>query len=255
MKTLILILVACTFGYGQGPVETVELTGTVTAIKYGPAFALGIFELRIENANVRYFMPYDYGKSVSSKIKVGDRISFKTIASLLMPKEMREFVSKNYPESIVGPILEIKIGNEWIPTPTLRTDGGKTVNAANHYVFLEQKILGDYYLDGLRRALIFENGRIAFAWRSTPEQYPMKNTAPGDIISFAGYKSPVKEGYVFPIEGVKDVYSFALLTKIEAPISSFFHQEDFTRIGLVANQKRLSFPSEFARKVESFANV
>jgi hypothetical protein len=150
----------------------------------------------------------------------------------------------------VDQITEVLIDGNWIQTPASK----KTSEMSKAKIFLEQKVESDYFIDGLRKGLIFKDGMISFAGYITPKFNHMESISPGKMVSFMGYESPVKEEFIFPIANVKSVYSFMKLTRLDGKIEAFIHKQNYVRIGAVINGKRLSFPAERARDLEKFAN-
>jgi hypothetical protein len=147
-------------------------------------------------------------------------------------------------------IVEIKIDDDWIQTPPPLQKTGAVREMPNWKVFLEMKVEADYFLDGFRKGLVFDNGLVAYASYVTPRYNSMASITPGKKISFVGYVSPVKEEFLYPIENVKRVYSFIELSKLEGQIESYIYKQNYVRIGLVVDGKRLSFPAERAREIE-----
>ena len=254
MKTLILILASFSLAVGQMNLEEYKVTGTVISINSGYGFALDNVDLKVQQDTWRFVIDPIYGKSVLSKIRLGETISIKVLTNpILKPAVDRKKLVSNSTLLTLGTTCEVKVGNEWIKTPTSQ-NGFLASTSANRFIFLDQKVLSEYHHKGLKKGLVFENGKIAFSKDPIHDRVSMENLSRGNVVSFAGFRSPVMDGYVYPINGVKDVYSFIPLNKIEGPITSFTYKEDFARVGLVVKDKRLTFPSEYALKIESFAN-
>lgn len=257
MKRLtLLFLTIYSISFSQAKFEVLEFSGKVMSLKPGWGFALEIIELQV-GGEPRYFrVDPIYGKSILSKIKVGEDLSLKANVNLTLQENLKktqqEYATWGY--RFMDQITEIQLNHEWIQTPQTprKIYAAKEIPQAK--IFLEQKVEGEYFIDGFRKGLIFKDGMIAFASYVSSKFNYMKSFSPGDKVSFMGYESPVKDEFVFPIQHVKKVYSFIELKKITGKIESFIIKQNFVRIGLVVNGKRLSFPAESARVLEQFSN-
>jgi hypothetical protein len=258
MKTLtVYFLTLSSIVFSQAKFEIQEFTGTVTNIRPGWGFALEIIELKTGN-EIRYFrIDPVYGKSILSKIKIGQTLTLKAKVNLTV----RENYLKGNKQStewgfrFSEQVDEIQLQGQWVQTPM---SPQKKSAAASYYsdciIVLEEKILDDFHLDGLRKGLIFKDGIIAFALYAGPRINSMEAFLPGQKVSFMGFKSSMYDEYLFPIEGIKSVSSFIHLTRLEGKIESHIYKQNFARIGMVVNGKRLSYPSEKAQTIERFAN-
>jgi hypothetical protein len=257
MKTFIFILLAGTFAVAQpkSSFSVKEFTGTVVSIRPGFGFALTGIEMRMGEDIRNFGIGPAYGKSILSKIKVGQTVTLKADVNnysrdqwLKVKKER----GTDFGFILWEGVTEIKMDGVWIPIDL--PERKFSTWATNWSIFLEKKVISDYFLDGQRKGLVFENGLIAFSIFSIPRYRPMADALPGTTVSFIGNQSPVKDEYLFPIDGVKEVYSYVPLTKIEGTIDAFIHKQNFARIGLTLGGKKFSFPTEYATKVERMAN-
>jgi hypothetical protein len=256
MKVLsFLFLMVYSTVFSQAKMEIQEFTGELTSIKPGWGFAIEGLELSI-NGEARYFrIDPIHGKEILTKLQIGKPLSLKANVNITARENYKKLnkSSTAWGFRFTDSVTEIFLDNKWVQTPV---QSRKTLEPPSSYqdfrVILEQKVIGDYYLDGIRKGLIFPNGLIAFA--SYANKSTMSNASPGKRISFIGYETTVKEEYIFPIPNVKKVYSFMELNKHEGRIESFIYKQNFARIGMVINGKRLSFPTEYAKQIETLAN-
>lgn len=241
------------FAFSQAKFEIQEFTGKVKSLRPGWSLALEVIELQVDN-EVRYFrLDPMYGKSVLSKIKEGQTLTLKANINLTL----RENYKKSGRELVTiwgfrfsDQVAAVHLNGEWVETPIQSQKN----SIPGSKVYLEKKIISDFYLDGMRKGLIFKDGLVAFNLYTVPELNSMDALSPGTKVSFIGYESLVREEYLYPVQGVKGVYSFMELKRIEGKIGAFIHKENFVRIGMTVNGKRLSFSSTDARAIEKFAN-
>jgi hypothetical protein len=205
-----------------------------------------------------------YGKLLLSKIKVGDQISVKVNVNVRTRKLYKELNATNKTLSWFinhDPITEIKIGNEWTPIDYSEIKNSKTASSAMEYkVFLDKKIVRKYYSDGVAKGVICENGLVGFNfWLSKFFPAELKETL-DDSLSFIGYKIDRREGYQYPVEEVKEVYSLSQLNRQTARLKSYLYKQNHTCIGvkfetLDGKDLTLSFPSEKAVQVSKFIDA
>ena len=248
------LIFACLLSYSaftQPKFEIIEYTGTVLSVRPGYGFALETIELKTKDDTYFFRIGPEYGQSILSKIKIGQTITLRASVNLKTRETLkllkRKYIGIPYHEQI----LEIKLDNEWIATPVMERKFSRWVTESK--VFLEEKVIGDYFLDGIRKGLILDNGVVSFAIYAGII-HSMDKLSPGNVVSFFGYKSAVNDRYLYPVQGVKEVYEFTPLEKVEGKISAFVHKQNYSRIGLVINKDRFSFPGELAKRIESFAN-
>jgi hypothetical protein len=153
-------------------------------------------------------------------------------------------------------IIEIKIHNEWVPLPEKQ----KGYPSGDYKVFLEKKVIRDYYLNGIRKALIFEEGLVVSHLGSSLNSGPIDFVNVGDVVSFMGYKTGVAEGYKYPVDGVRDVYYFNQLKRENGKAFSYLFKQNSVCIGVKFNlpsgkQLSVSFPTEDAERVKHFLNT
>ncbi|HEU5292668.1 MAG TPA: hypothetical protein VFU05_18595 [Cyclobacteriaceae bacterium] len=253
MKALTsVLLITFSTGFSQAKFEIREFTGKVKSIQPGWGFALEVIELEI-NDEVRYFrLDPIYGQSILSKIEGGQTVSLKANVNI---KFSQSYKKKFEPwmARFTDEITELKMNDQWIQTPAPQQIR-QVKKLPDAKVFLEQKVESDFFVEGLRKALIFKDGMVSFASYIWVSRTPMTKINPGDVISFMGFESPVKESYLFPIQNVKSVYSFVELKKMIGTIDSYIYKQNYVRIGMVVNGKRFSFQAEKARDIERLAN-
>lgn len=253
---LLTFLTICSISFSQAKFEVLEFTGKVAGIRSGWGFALEVIELQVGGESQYFRIDPIYGKSILSKIKTGQELTLKANVNLTLQENIKKSQKKrNYwGQYFMDQVTAIQLNNEWIQTPPTQQKVIAVREISRPQVFLEQKVEGEYFIDGFRKGLIFSNGMVAFASYINPVLDLMKTISPGDKVSFMGYESPVKDEFVFPIQNVRSVFSFSKLTRLEGKIEAFIHKQNYARIGAVINGKRLSFPAERARDLEKFAN-
>ena len=253
--TLVFLLIYSTAST-QVKFEIREFTGKVNNIQPGWGFALELIELQVEDEIYFFRLHPMYGKQILSQIQKGQTVSLKANVSLARHQNTMKLKEKTVhlpAYFFYSSITEIKIQDTWVQTPGPTRDltmaGGQPTK-----IFIEQQVEDDFLIDGIRKGLIFKNGLVSFANYLSLARNPMKNIKPGDIVSFMGYESPVKEGYIFPIENVKTVYSYWELRKMVGTINSYIYKQNYVRIGMTVGGRRLSFPAEKAKEIERFSN-
>ena len=255
MKALTFVLLLIfTAGLSQSKFEIREFTGTVNSIHPGWGFALEIVELQVgDDAHFFRIHPM-YGKQVLSQLQKGQTISLRANVNVSYQGIVKKMKDKRVyiPYFIQDQITEIKLKDGWVQTPSSQ-QLHEVKRPPEAKIFLEQKVQTDVMIDG-RRGLVFKNGRVSFSNYFWVSPDPLKTINPGDIVSFMGYESPVKEDYIFPIEGVKSVFSFIELKKMIGTIDSYVYKQNYVRMGLVINGKRFSFQAEKARDIDRFTN-
>jgi hypothetical protein len=247
--TLLFSLLSC-ITFGQAKFEVQEISGKVLSIQPGYGFAYEVVELQVGDENWKFKIDPGFGKRVFSKIVIGEMLTLKANINLTAHENAnwKSFSSK-YAYHFADQALEVKLNGTWVSTASKEKTA---VNSAKG-IFLEQKVLDDFKYGGVRRGFIFGDRKVAFSVYS-PLLNSMEGAAPGKIVSFIGYQTPVKDGYLYPIEDVRDVYSYVPLAKEVGVIQSFIYKQNYVRIGLVINQKRLSFPADYAEKIQVLAN-
>jgi hypothetical protein len=252
-----LFLLTFSTGFSQAKYEIREFTGKVNSIQPGWGFALELIELQVGDEVYFFRLHPMYGKQIMSQIQKGQTISLKANINLTRHQKIKKLNEQTVQLPsyfLYSQVTEIKTQDSWIQTPEPSREIMEVGNLPRAKVFLEQTVEDDFFVEGLRKGLIFKNGIISFATYLSIARNPMKNINPGDIVSFMGYESPVKENYLFPIPNVRSVYSYMELKKMTGAIGSYIYKQNYVRIGMTVAGKRFSFPAEKAREIERFAN-
>lgn len=234
--------------FAQPKYEIIEYTGTVLSIRPGYSFALETIELKTKDDTYFFRIEPEYGQKILSKIKIGQTIMVKVSVNQKAREALRALKRKYIGIPYHEQIMEIKLDNDWIATPITERKfrGGLKV-------FLEAKVKSDYFLDGIRKGFVLDGGIVSFAIYAGLI-FSMDDASPGSVVSFIGHKNVVNDQYLYPIPGVKEVYSYTHLKKVEGRIEAFIHKQNYSRIGLVINKERLSFPGDLAKRIQEFAN-
>ena len=232
-------LLRCTFIFLLLPVvliaqprfEIQEFTGIVKSIVPGYRFALEHLIVDVSGSEEGFsFYPY-YGTLIISKIKVGDEIKIKAEVNLHTKALRKELNERNKELSwylYMNRVIEIKKGNELIVLPEIKTEKW----SREYKTFLDKKVTGDYWEIGFRSGLVFEHGLVGYNYVAIRQFYPMESIKPNDVVSFGGFRMGPNEGYVYPIDGVKEVYHFSELTKTSAKPYSYLFKQNFVCIGV-----------------------
>ena len=153
-------------------------------------------------------------------------------------------------------ITEIKIGNEWIAFPERKDEQSQTI----HKVFLDSPVVSVIQQGGYNRGLVFKDGLIGFNQGIGKYYDVLQSTKRGDEVSFVGVQMPKKEGYVYSIEPVKEVYQLNPINRKTGMLKSFLFKQNFACIGvkfeiIEEEQKKdlsLSFPGTEAKRIKAF---
>ena len=256
--TFIFILISSA-GFSQSKYEVREFTGKVISVKPGWGFALELIELAVGDETHYFSLDPMYGKQILVPLELGQTISLKanihlTARTQSNNKKLNEQIARLPAYFFYSGITEIKIRDSWTQTPPPPREINRVGTRPHAKVFIEQEVEGDFFIEGIRKGLIFKNGMVSFANYLTLARNPMKNINPGDRVSFMGFESPVKDSYAFPIPNVKSVYSYMELKKMVGTIDSYIYKQNYVRIGMTVGGKRFSFPAEKAREIQKFAN-
>ena len=252
MRILIFYWLGLSALFGQVKYEVQDISGIVVAIQPGLGFAYEVLELKVNEESNYFNINPEYGKSILSKIKIGQPLEIKVNVNLTLKENLKRNgnkLPKRWPFYWADKITEVKMNGQWISTP-YSEQFPSVFKRNNWHVFLEETVK-----EKRQNALIFENDKIGFGpglfffERKTIDQINA-----GDQVSFIGSESKVSDKYWYPIEGVKSVYSFTPLNKTVGKIKSFIYKQNFVRIGLTINQYRLSFPADLGKSIEKFVN-
>ena len=244
--------------------QIMEFTGIVTSIEPGAQFAFSRILITVNGEVENFVFNPAYGKLLLSKIKVGDQVSVKANINLRSRKLYKEMSATNKSLSWFinhDPIVEIKTGNEWTAINYPEIKSSKTNGSPVAYkVFLDKKIVGKYYSDGVAKGVVFENGLVGYNfWLN--KYFPAELTEDSsDSVSFIGYRMKPQDGYQYPVEGVRQVYTFSKLNREAARMKSFLFKQNHTCIGVKfettdGKELKLSFPSEKAIEIKEFLDV
>lgn len=237
--------------------EIQEFTGIVKRISPGFSFALEQLVLDVNGEEESFlFDPY-YGELVKSKIEIGDPLTLRASVNLkfraakIEKKNLKMLISPFY--AFHDRITELKIENEWVPLSEVNNEN----RPAQYEVYLNRSVQNEYLLNGIRVGLLFEKGLVAFYFMFSDFYDPLKNIVPGTTVSFGGYKSLPKPGYVYPIEGVSEVIRYVPLTELSGKVHSYLFKQNYVCIGAKFNTREgksisVSFPSDYAERIKKF---
>ncbi|HBK87990.1 MAG: hypothetical protein U0289_13370 [Cyclobacteriaceae bacterium] len=258
-KLLLLLLLLPVPVSAQNKTEIREFTGRILAIE--PAFRVAYERIRMDVAGeeAQFLFWPNYGKYILDHLKVGDQTTLRAEVNLIWERRRKEFQSDPKMKKILSVwggdrITEILIDGKWVPLPY------STVNRINERpvgVFLEKTILQVYPNDQDRKVFIFQDGLAAnFSFMAgNPDFRPAKR---GDVVSFFGYAEvpQFSETAVFPVSGIKKVYSYSPLIRNSGQLKSLLYKQNSVCIGMVMKTNdeeiQVSFPSDLAREVRDF---
>jgi len=240
--------------------QIIEYTGTVRSIEPGGwQFALSKIVLDVAGEIEPFVFNPSYGALIFKQVKVGDQISLKAEVDLAGREKAKSYKGKlrTYWEWLANRdrVVEIKVSNNWI---SINYPPQKK-SVEDNKVFIDKKVVGKYYLDGLVKGLIFGDGTIGYAGWINIFQNSDELDIPNDTVSFIGRKMSLEEGFQYPIDGIKAAYSFNKLNRETGKLKSFLFKQNHACIGLkletaAGKELKLSFPSDKAIQIKKFLN-
>lgn len=241
-----------------GPkLEIIEYSGVVTAISPGFTFALERLTLDVDGKKESFLFHPEYGEMISGIIKVGDKISIKAAVNAKVRKDLDAMSDEKKLKRwyfFRDRIIAIKPRDEWV---TLDKLADEKLISAGFKIFLDQKINQIISLEGTKCGLIFDHGVVGFNSVYYPTFGLLTALKEGDLFSFCGFKTVKKNGYQYPVVGVKEVYSISPLRKAQGKWSSLLFKQNHACIGAKFRTKAgedvmVSFPSDKAIAVRDF---
>jgi hypothetical protein len=227
-------------------IET-EHKGELIAIVPGVSFNYSVLQLKVNNDTIHLKFPPHHGKQLMNLLKPKQQI---TVRAKINNLKLLTLKTAWY-YYLMSELRAVKLGEDWITLdelPLARME-------ISFKVFLGKKVLSDFFINGYRSALQFEQNFVAANVVNDNYYYPMKNVKPGDVVSFIGYEYTLCEGCVYPIP-VEELHSFNPLTKVNGKIKSFLHKQNFVCIGMVMATSKgdfsFSFPSDHAEAIKKF---
>ncbi len=240
--------------------EVRDYVGVVTAIEPGKTFQLSRLMLRVDGREEPFVFNPIYGRLFLEKLKVGSRVILKATINAkgremyhTASSDLKDFI-RNFIQDV---IIELTVGNEIFKLRPLESDFYERVETERPRIFVDKKVVAFYSEENVRKALLFENGLVAFNKGINTLHKPLENLALGDSISFTGFKLDHFEGGKYPVDGVKEVYTLGLLNRFTGRLKSFLFKQNEVCIGVKfstpsGNEIKLSFPSDKAEKVKKF---
>lgn len=255
LRIIIALLFISTIVAAQPPKgEIKEFTGTVKAFKPGFGLAYERLILDITGTEEHFVFQPKYGKAIFEYVKIGDQITLqaKVFAEINERiKNMSEVVRKSFKRDI---ILSIKVRDHLIELPETKQfyETGKPMTKDLFETFLDIRVKGEYMEGNHQIGLLFDDGLAAYNWFRQKEKIEV-----GDIVSFRGHKFPDDDGFVYPIPGIKTVYFFGPLKKVEGTIKSLLFKQNYVCIGMTVRTRkgeiRMGFPSNYGSRIQQLA--
>jgi hypothetical protein len=236
--------------------EIQEFTGIVKSFRPGYRFALAHLIVDVDGKEEGFSFYAYHASLIMENLKIGDEVTIKANVDIHLKSLAKELDEKNKLLSwylFFNYITELKVNDKWIVLPEKKTNE----RSMEYKVFLDKKVVAEYWQNGFRSGLVFENGLVAYNDVIIKELYRMESINPNDVVSFGGLRMGPTEGYVYPIEGVKEVYHFSEMTKTSATPYSYLFKQNFVCIGVKFKTRdgktfNVSFPSNEAKRVKAF---
>jgi hypothetical protein len=241
-------------GSAQYPAEMKEYAGIVREFRSTRYFAYSVMTIEIEGGLTDLDFPVEQGRMIMNSYKPGDSILLRAkIHSKPMDAEARKLMKAHMHYFVAGQLLSINLNNRWIDIAWGKAEKWSW----KVEVLLNRKVESVYNEGSSARALMFENGMVGFIGPYTTAD-PLNGVRAGDHTSFIGRALPVLDGSVYPVEGVKQVYLFSPLQRSRGTLQALLFKQNYVCIGVSATtdrgEIRASFPTEYAREVEKFAD-
>jgi hypothetical protein len=255
---IVLFLLAMSVTKGHSQVEPKEISGIIREIQPGRYFAYSLMTVESNNELIDLqFLP-EHGRIIMDEFGPGDSVLLKVT---LPNRTVDAATSKRMKESMlffhIGRIVSIKIKDKWIDIASGNAQPPVPATWESK-VHLNLPVVDTYEQGSQTRALVFANGLIGFYPGSLNLRNPLADVRIGERVSFIGRRFPVSEGDVYPVAGVQTVYFFQRLHRASGTIQSLLFKQNFVCIGISLSTDRgklsASFPTEFARDVEKFAD-
>lgn len=266
--------------FGQTKFEVQEFSGRILAIHPGWGFYLENIEVDLQPESRVFKLHPTYGKSILSKFKVGDEIRFKanvnvTIRERFNSKELKEKkdYSKRWGYQFAERIVEIWLDGQWVKVPYFNEQNGEPVTSTSEdrkwvantkketppkpsvTVKLEQKTTGEYLIGKERKGLFLGEKTVLYCNHCEYKGSKFQTLKASDRVSFIAFESRINPEYLYLVNGIEKVYPLGwVLEKQKGKIDAFIMKQNSVRIGLNLSGTQLSFPAEFGKAMERFAN-
>jgi hypothetical protein len=236
--------------------ETKEFSGVIRRILAGSHFAYSIMTIEDGNGTADFYFPPENGELIVNSFKPSDSIVFKARVPSRPATDARvKLMKESMLYYIVGTITAVRVGGAWTE---LLPGAPRLPWFPEGEVLLNRKVINVYQEQGYKRAVEFSDGVIGYYSSAFLKFNPIEDVDPDDHLSFIGRKFPYSQSYVYPIPGVREVYSLQKLERTSGTIRSLLFKQNNVCIGISAATNkgniRASFPTEYARRVEKFAD-
>ncbi len=252
MKTLIFLLLFLLISistFSQKPKsEIIERKGQVIEIAPGFTFAYSNLIFKTEDDTLYLRFPPQNGELITSHVKKGDWLELR---AKVMP--LRKMIGKETRfYYFLDELLAVNFDGNWVDIDNADLEKPK----AEYRVFLEKRVRDEFFVNGMRSALLYENGLASYSVYNSKYHYPMKDIHIGQTVSFIGYLNEKKKGYAYPVWHLKEAYSFIRLYKAEGEVNAYLYKQNNVCIGLTLNSNgdkiKVSFPSDLAKEIMTF---
>lgn len=240
----------------QPKFEIREFVGTVHSFKPGFRFAYEQLCLEINGQKDCFLFYPEYGKFLLEHVGVGSVIELRANVNVNVRESRTVWAKKNgeVPWFLFrDQIEEIKINNSWKSLSKV-AEAKESMIAE---IFLNQPVISEYVIDGFSKGVLLANGVFLFNQGIGKHYDPLLNVKVGDLISSVGAKMPAREGYLYPLPGVKHVYQLSVLKKERVETRALLFKQNHACIGakfMTESGKEISvsFPSYRAKQVSEF---
>ena len=230
--------------------EIIERKGEVIEIAPGFTFALSNLIFKVGDDTLYLRFPPQNGELITNYARKGEWLEIRAKV-IPLRKAMKRPMKFYY---FLDELLAIHVEGNWIDMDAVDTEWPKPISK----VFLEKKVKDDFFVNGARSALLYDDGLASYNVYNSKNYYPMKDIRAGHTVSFIGYLSERKKGYVYPVWDLKEVYTYLPLYKKQGEVKAYLYKQNYVCIGLVLNTKdddiRMSFPSDLGKEIMDFVS-
>lgn len=258
MKHFILVglLLIPFYSRAQPKYEIQEFSGLVKSFEPGYRFAYEKLCIEVNGTKDCFLFEPDFGKMLMEKIRSGDAVTIKAMVNIKARENRKAWATKggDLPWFLFRDMVqEIKFGQEWIKLTAPPVDRRPIVSR----IFIHQPIVKIYSEENYKKGVLLADGTFFFNQGIGKHYDPLKESKIGDKLSFIGSAFPNKEGYVYPLSEVKEVYHLSTLRSEVAEIQSLLFKQNHVCIGakfktLEGKEVTVSFPSYRAEEIKKF---
>lgn len=243
--------------------EDTELTGKV--VKIDPGFSFAYTTAFFDIGNDRILLNYHpkYSRRMMEILRPGSTVTFRARVNLKTWESVKGFRESDRNNEgftqflIVGTITHVLVGNNWEVFPVIEPKYGEHPLEGFRF-FLDKPVRQLISFNNFNKGFMLDDGVVGWSSGVSALWDPLKDTRKGDVISFMGYpKDNVDPQYAYPINGVKEVFSFSPLIKAQGKIRSMLFKQNSVCIGISVQSGRntieVSFPTQYGEKIKAMS--